>query len=109
MNDSDAPSAQRGPATPNDRASRLLLVWTMLVGVFLAGLAFAYKIAGFVFTLSSPDFRGTFDISIVVYFFVTGGWLCLLVWCLLAGKFKRMERAKYDLLRQEEEYDRQGI
>jgi len=93
----------------NERASRLVVIWTMIVGVALAGVAFAYKIAGFIFTLSSPDFRGTFDVGVSVYFCVSAAWLCLLVWCLLSGKFKRMERAKFDLLRQEEEYDRLGI
>ena len=93
----------------NDRASRLVVIWTMIVGVALAGVAFAYKIAGFIFTLSSPDFRGTFDVGVSVYFCVSAAWLCLLVWCLLSGKFKRMEHAKFDLLRQEEEYDRLGI
>jgi hypothetical protein len=93
----------------NERASRLVVIWTMIVGVALAGVAFAYKIAGFIFTLSSPDFRGTFDVGVSVYFCVSAAWLCMLVWCLLSGKFKRMERAKFDLLRQEEEYDRLGI
>ena len=94
---------------PSDRRARLVLIWTMTVGIALAGVAFAYKIAGFIYTLSSPDFRGTFEVGITVYFCVSAAWLCLLVWCLLAGKFKRMERAKYEILRQEEEYDRLGI
>jgi hypothetical protein len=94
---------------PTDRGARLLLIWTMIVGVGLAGIAFAYKIAAFIFTLSSADFRGTFDVSIVVYFFVSAGWLCVLAWAFLTGKFKQMERAKYDMLRQEEEYERNGI
>jgi len=93
----------------SDRASRLVVIWTMIVGVALAGVAFAYKIATFIFTLSSPDFRGTFDVGITVYFFVSAGWLCVLGWAFLTGKFKHMERAKYDLLRQEEEYERHGI
>ena len=94
---------------PSDRASRLVLIWTMVVGVALAGVAFAYKVAGFICAVSSPDFRGTFEVGVTVYFCVSAAWLCLLVWCLLAGKFKRMESAKYELLRQEEEYDRLGI
>jgi len=94
---------------PNDRASRLVLIWTMVVGVALAGVAFAYKVAGFIYAVSSPDFRGTFEVGVTVYFCVSAAWLCLLVWCLLAGKFKRMESAKYEILRQEEEYDRLGI
>jgi hypothetical protein len=92
-----------------DRASRRLLIWTMVVGIALGGVTFAYKIAGFIYALTSPDFKGTFDVGILVYFTVSGGWLCLLVWCFLTGKFKQMEKNKYELLRQEEEYERQGI
>ena len=92
-----------------DRGSRLLLLWVMIVGVVFGGIAFAYKVAGFIFALSSEDFAGTFDVGITVYFFVAGGWLSLLVWCLLTGKFKRVEDTKLDLLRQEAEYERHGI
>jgi len=92
-----------------DRAARRVIIWTMIVGVALAGVAFAYKIAGFIFAVSTEDFRGTFDVGVTVYFFVSAGWLCLLSWCFMTGKFKEMERAKYDLLRQEEEYERLGI
>ena len=94
---------------PNDRASRRIIVSTLVAGVILGGVAFAYKIAEFIHTLSSPDFAGTFDVGITVYFFICGGWLCLHVWCLMTGKFKEMERSKYDMLRQEEEYERRGI
>ena len=92
-----------------DRATERLFVWTIGVGIALAGIAFAYKIAGFVHVLSSADFRGTFDVSIAVYFAVSLGWLCLLAWCFATGKFAKMERAKYDMLKQEEEYERRGI
>jgi hypothetical protein len=94
---------------PNDRASRLVVIWVMIVGVALSGVAFAYKVAGFIYAVSSEDFKGTFEVGVTVYFCVSAAWLCLLVWCLLAGKFKRMEHAKYEILRQEEEYDRLGI
>lgn len=92
-----------------DRSTEKLFIWTIGVGVVLAGVAFAYKIAGFVHVLTSPDFRGTFDVGISVYFAVSAGWLCLLAWCFTTGKFARMERAKYDMLKQEEEYERRGI
>ena len=95
--------------TPQDQAARRLMTWTMVVGIVLGGIAFAYKIAAFIYTLSSPDFRGTFDVSIIVYFFVSAGWLCVLTWAFLTGKFKQMEKAKYEMLRQEEEYERLGI
>ena len=96
-------------AQPKDRTARLIIIWSMVVGIILAGLAFAYKVAEFMFTMSSPDFAGSFDVPIIVYFAVAAGWLALLVWCFVTGKFADMERAKYDMLAQEEEYERLGI
>jgi hypothetical protein len=93
----------------SDRSTEKLFIWTIGVGVALAGVAFAYKIAGFVHVLTSADFRGTFDVGISVYFAVSAGWLCLLAWCFTTGKFQKMERAKYEMLKQEEEYERRGI
>jgi hypothetical protein len=92
-----------------DRQTRLLFIWILSIGILFSGLAFAYKIAGFIYTLSSPDFRGTFDVSIVVYFFVSAGWGCLLLWSFLAGKFKDMETQKKEMIAQEAEYERLGI
>ena len=92
-----------------DRTSRRLVIYTLVVGILLSGVAFVYKIATFVWTLSSADFRGTFDVGITVYFVVSAGWLCVLAWAFLTGKFKQMERAKLEMLRQEEEYERDGI
>ncbi len=93
----------------SNRATERVFIWVLGVGVLFAGVAFAYKMAGFVWALSSRDFRGTFDVGITVYFFVSAGWLCLLVWSFLRGKFKHMERTKYDLLKKEEEYERLGL
>jgi hypothetical protein len=92
-----------------DRAARRLLTWTMAVGIVLTGLAFAYKLAGFIWALTSADFQGTFDVGITVYLAVAAGWGCLLVWSWLTGNFTDMERTKLDVLRQEEEYERRGI
>lgn len=86
-----------------------VLLWTLGVGLVFSGLAFAFKIATFIWTLSSDDMKGTFDVSITVYFFVSAGWLCLLVWAFASGKFREMEKAKFEMLRQEEEYERLGI
>lgn len=94
---------------PEERATERLFIWTIGAGIVLAGIAFAYKIAGFVHVLTSADFRGTFDVGIAVYFAVSSGWLCLLAWCFFTGRFAKMERAKYDMLKQEEEYERRGI
>jgi hypothetical protein len=81
----------------------------MIAGIALSGVAFAYKLAGFVYAMTSEEHKGTFDVSITVYLFVALGWLCLLVWSFVTGRFKEMERSKYEMLRQEEEYERNGI
>ncbi|MCK6549767.1 hypothetical protein L6R52_28275 [Myxococcota bacterium] len=81
----------------------------MVVGIVLSGLGFAYKVAEFMFTMSAPEFAGSFDVPVIVYFAVAGGWFVLLVWCFTTGKFQEMERGKTDLLAQEEEYERNGI
>jgi hypothetical protein len=91
------------------RRSKRLLWITTVVGVVFGGMAFAYKIVEFLFTLSEPDSQGFAEVPVTVYFFVAGGWLCLLVWCFASGKFNNIEQAKLDMLEQEEEYERQGI
>ncbi len=80
----------------------------MIVGILFGGTAFAYKISEFIFTLNSPAAQGFADVPVTVYFFVAGGWLCLLVWCFTSGKFNDLEQAKYDVLRMEEEHERNG-
>lgn len=95
--------------TRSDRGAERLMIWTISVGVLLAGVAFAYKIAGFIWAMSGSDFRGTFDVGVTVYFVVSAGWLCLLVWSFITGKFRHMEHAKREILEQEEEYERLGI
>ena len=85
------------------------MVWTLSIGVVLSGIAFAFKVAAFIHALSSEDFAGTFDVGVTVYFAVSAGWMCMLIWCFLTGKFKEMEQAKLGMLRQEEEYERFGI
>lgn len=94
---------------PVDRPARLVIIWSMVVGLVISGLAFAYKVAEFMFTMSNPEFAGSFDVPIIVYFAIAAGWLSLLVWCFVTGKFKDMERAKYEMLAREEQYERLGI
>jgi thiosulfate reductase cytochrome b subunit len=94
------------PLTP---AQRLILFTLMVVGVVSAGIAFAYKIAEFLFTITADEVQGFADVPVVVYFAVAAGWLALLVWSFLTGKLRDMEDAKSDFLRKEEEYERLGL
>jgi cbb3-type cytochrome oxidase subunit 3 len=97
------------PGDPGGSRKGKRNLWiAMILGIFVAGVAFAYKIAEFLVTLNAPEAQGFADVPVTAYFFVAAGWLFLLVWCFRTGKFKNMEQAKYDMLRQEEEYERQG-
>jgi cbb3-type cytochrome oxidase subunit 3 len=91
-----------------ERRSRVILWTCMIFGMVSAGTAFCYKVAEFIFTLNSNEVRGFADVPVTVYFVVATGWLCLLVWCFWTGKFKDVEESKYDMLRQEDDYERRG-
>lgn len=90
-------------------ATKAVFIWSLVVGVALSGVAFAMKIAEFIHTITAEDAQGFADVPVAVYFFVAAGWLCLLVWCLMTGKFAEMEQTKIEMLEQEEAYERQGI
>ena len=93
---------------PAGRRGKTILWISMIVGTLAAGVAFVYKIAEFIFTLNSNDVKGFADVPVTVYFVVAAGWLCLLAWCFLTGKFKDIESAKWDMLKQESDYERRG-
>jgi hypothetical protein len=91
------------------RRTRDVVFWVVtLAGLLAAGVAFVYKVAEFIFTIGSDEVKGFADVPVTVYFVVAAGWLCLLVWCFVTGKFTDLERAKYDMLAMEEEYERRG-
>jgi len=86
-----------------------IILWTCMIGGLLAaGTAFSYKVAEFIFTLSSKDVQGFADVPVTVYFVVASGWLCLLAFCFVSGKFKDIESSKWDMLKQEIDYERRG-
>jgi hypothetical protein len=92
----------------SERRERKAIWIAMIGGIAAAGVAFAYKVAEFLFTLGSTEVQGFADVPVTIYFIVAAGWLLLLVWCFLTGKFKDVERAKYEMLEMEAEYERRG-
>ncbi len=85
-----------------ERHGKALIIWIMGVGTILAGLAFAYKVAEFIYTVSSEEARGFADVPVTVYFFVAAGWLCLFIWAYLSGKLSNLEEDKLYLLEQDD-------
>jgi hypothetical protein len=93
---------------PTGRRAKILLWACMIGGILVAGVAFAYKLAEFIFTLNSNSVQGFADVPVTIYFVVAAGWLLLLAWSWVTGKFKDIEATKWDMLRQETEYERRG-
>ena len=100
--------ARPRPGAPGP-AQRWLLFALVVAGVVSAGIAFAYKIAEFLFTLTADEVQGFADVPVVVYFAVAAGWMALLAWSFFTGKLRDVEDAKNDFLEKEEEYERAGI
>ncbi len=101
--------SSKDPSERIDTREKTLLWVAMIGGVVLAGVSFSYKVAEFIFTMSSEDAKGFADVPITVYFVVASGWMLLLAWSFMTGKFTNHHVAKYDMLAQEEEYERRGI
>jgi hypothetical protein len=80
----------------------------MIVGIIVAGVAFAYKVAEFLFTISAEEAKGFADVPVTVYFFVAAGWVALLVWAFKSGRMSDLEDSKHEMLEQEDEYERTG-
>ncbi len=93
---------------PLSRRGKIILWTSMILGGLGAGTAFVYKIAEFLFTLTSEEVQGFADVPVTVYFAVAAGWLALLVWSFLTGKFHDVENSKNSLLRMEAELERRG-
>ena len=84
------------------RRNRIAVRIASVIILLTSGIAFTYKIAEFIFTLTSDEVQGFAEVPVTVYFVVAGGWLCLLAWCFVTGKFKDLEDAKWDPIRSEE-------
>ncbi len=95
-------------ASAGERRTRRIVWVSMIVGLGAAGVAFSYKVAEFIFTISAEEAKGFADVPVTVYFAVAAGWLALLTWCVVTGKFKDLEKAKHEMLAEEEEHERRG-
>lgn len=95
-------------ADSSQRRNQIILWACMIGGLAVSGIAFIYKVVEFLMTLGGGEVPGFADVPVTVYFAVAAGWLCLLVWCFVTGKFVDIEQSKWDMLRAEDEYERRG-
>jgi len=83
-----------------------LITWLVGLSVAGGGLTFCLKLYDFIKTASQGDLPGFAFATVVSYFIVTVGFLCLALWAFLRGHYDDIEEPKYRLLRTEEEIDR---
>jgi hypothetical protein len=84
-----------------------LITWFVGLAVFGGGLTFCLKLYDFIKTASRGDLPGFAYATVVSYFIVTLGFLCLALWAFLRGHYHDIEEPKYRLLETESEIDRQ--
>lgn len=107
QSDNDRPALALAPP-PMGRTTKVILWIALIAGILGAGTAFTYKVAEFIYTIGSEEVKGFADVPVATYFFVAAGWLFLLVWSFRTGKFKDIESSKWEMLKQEAEYERRG-
>ncbi len=89
-----------------------IFLWIVAIGIVVpGGYGFVYKLVQFIKTLFSARVEGGFTIiPIANYLTVAAGMTCLLVWAILHGMFRDIERPKHLMLERDakiEERDRQ--
>ena len=77
-----------------------------VLAVTAAGGMFVFKLFSFMKTIKRDELAGFAFDPIVVYAFVTMGFLCLLAWAFLTGQFRDLERTKYEMLERFDEQER---
>ncbi len=88
---------------------RRIVILTLTVGVLvIAGLGAAYRMAQFARTIASDDAEAFGAVSVFVYLVGMLPLLFLMLWAVLTGQFRELERQKYRLLELDREIERGG-
>lgn len=63
-----------------------------------AGGMFCYKLHEFLLTIKRDELVGFAFDPVLIYSFVAGGFVLLLLWAFLSGQFKDIEKTKVEML-----------
>jgi hypothetical protein len=77
-----------------------------LLAVTVAGCMFTFKLFMFMKTIKRDELVGFAHDPIIMYAFVSMGFLCLLAWAYLSGQFRDIEKPKYELFERMAEQER---
>ncbi len=88
---------------------RRIVVAGFAVGVLvIAGLGFAYKMSEFAMTIAQDDVEGFGAVAVSVYLIGMLPLLFLMLWAVLTGQFRDLERQKYRMFELDREIERGG-
>jgi len=85
---------------------RRIVTWGVALSVVGGGVSFIYKLYEFIVAANTGGMPGFAFATVVSYFIVTLGFLCLVLWAYLRGHYTDIEEPKYRLLESELELDR---
>lgn len=89
------------------RRTRQIVFWCISLAIILpGGYGFVAKFIEFIHTLRSDADGGFTIIPIMNYLLIAAGFTCLLVWAVIHGMFRDIEKPKYTMLEREAQLDR---
>ncbi len=93
--------------TPPQRSrAKTIFLWCIAIGIVgPGGYGFVAKFVQFLRTLALDEGGGFTIIPIMNYLLVTAGMTCLLVWAVVHGMFRDIEKPKHTMLDTEEKLD----
>lgn len=93
--------------TPPKRRAKTVALWVIALLIILPGGAgFIDKLVQFFRTFAEEEAGGFAIVPIMNYLLVAAGFVCLLVWAVVRGMFRDIERPKYTMLEREARLDR---
>ncbi|MBI3450310.1 MAG: hypothetical protein HY049_15525 [Acidobacteria bacterium] len=87
---------------------RRAVTWGVGAAVAIGGVSFVYKLYEFIVAANRGNLPGFAYATVVSYFIVTLGFLCMVLWAFLRGHYTDIEEPKHRLLENERALDREG-
>jgi len=91
---------------PEPRRRRRLIHLFFVLACTIAGCMFTFKLYEFLRTIKKDELVGFAHDPILIYAFVSVGFLLLLAWAFLSGQFRDIEGTKYEMLDRVERQER---
>ena len=103
QNKTDTPLGE----SQSEHKVRRFMLWFFGFVVVAGGLGFSYKLYEFIQDLTKTEGLRFAGAHILIYLLVAGGFMLLLAFAFMTGHFANIEKAKFEMLEEQCERDRQ--